>query len=509
MSDNKSIQGLAKDTAIYGISNILGKFLNWCLVPLYTYVLTSSADYGIVTNLYAWTALLLVILTYGMETGFFRFANSDDPDAAQNTYSSVLRCVAFTSVLFAAAVTLFSGNIADWLNYNSHPEYIIMMGVIVAIDAFDCIPFAYLRYKKRPIRFAILKLITIVINIAANLFFLVVCPYLKSKNIGFIDTFYNPDYGVGYVFISNFISTIAVTLLLLPEILAAKSPIDGQLLRRILKYSLPLLVLGIAGIMNQTIDKIIYPYLFEDANMAQAQLGIYGACFKVAMVMMVFTQAFRYAYEPFVFAQNKSGDKKNEYALAMKYFVIFSLLIFLGMVLFVDALKILIRSDYWEGLRIVPIVLLAYIFQGIYFNLSIWYKLTDKTMYGAYFSTLGFIITLVLNVIFVPLCNQWFGAGYFASAGASTVCFFIIMLLSYFIGQKHFPVKYELGKMGIYFVITALLYGASFLVSNDNIWLFYGYRALLFAIFVVFVLRMDLKGFVPAVMAKFLHKKQS
>ena len=234
MSDNKSIQGLAKDTAIYGISNILGKFLNWCLVPLYTYVLTSSADYGIVTNLYAWTALLLVILTYGMETGFFRFANSDDPDAAQNTYSSVLRCVAFTSVLFAAAVTLFSGNIADWLNYNSHPEYIIMMGVIVAIDAFDCIPFAYLRYKKRPIRFAMLKLITIVINIAANLFFLVVCPYLKSKNIGFIDTFYNPDYGVGYVFISNFISTIAVTLLLLPEILAAKSPIDGQLLRRIL-----------------------------------------------------------------------------------------------------------------------------------------------------------------------------------------------------------------------------------------------------------------------------------
>ncbi len=499
------IKSLVKDTAIYGVSNILGKFLNWCLVPLYTYVLTSSADYGIVTNLYAWTALLLVILTYGMETGFFRFINSKN-EYPQRVYSSILWCVATTSAVFAALVTVFADEIAESLNYETHIEFVAMMGIIVAIDAFDTIPFAYLRYQKRAIRFALLKLITIFVNIAANIFFLVVCPYLREKGVDSIDFFYNPNYGVGYVFVSNLISTIVVTLLLLPEILKAKLIVDQHLLNKVLKYSLPLLVLGIAGIMNQTIDKIIYPYLIEDMNVAQSQLGIYGACFKVAMVMMVFTQAFRYAYEPFVFAQNKSGSKRAEYALAMKFFIIFSLLIFLGMVFYIDVIKLLIHPSYWEGMRVIPIVLTAYIFQGIYFNLSIWYKLTDRTMYGAYFSLIGFFITLLLNIIFVPVCDRLFGAGYYASASASMICFFIIMLISYFVGQKHYPVKYELGKIGFYFLITAILYGASFLVNDQNLWLFYGYRTLLLTVFIIIVLRTDLKGLIPMIMNK-LHRK--
>ena len=359
------MKNLAKQTAIYGVSSILGKFLNWCLVPLYTYVLTNSAEYGIVTNLYAWTALLLVLLTYGMETGFFRYANKDKENS-NNVYSSVLCCVGATSTLFAILGTAFSPAIANLLGYSQHPEFISMLCVIVAMDAFGCIPFAYLRFQNRPIRFAILKLAMILVNIGANLFFLIVCPKIHATHPEWISWFYNADYGVGYVFIANLISTLFVTCMLLPQILKAKLKVDMPLLKSILKYAFPLLILGVAGIMNQSLDKIIFPYLMPDRAVADAQLGIYGACFKIAMVMMMFTQAFRYAYEPFIFAQNKGGDKKNEYADAMKFFIIFSLLIFLGMVFYIDILKHLIRSDYWEGLRVVPIILVSYLFQGIF-----------------------------------------------------------------------------------------------------------------------------------------------
>ncbi|MBO5863595.1 MAG: lipopolysaccharide biosynthesis protein, partial [Paludibacteraceae bacterium] len=332
------MKSLAKQTAVYGLSNMLGKFLNWCLVPLYTYVLTNSAEYGVVTNLYAWTALLLVILTYGMETGFFRFANKEGLEP-KKVYSTILWCVFGTSVLFACAGVLFSDGIAGVLGYSAHPEYVSIMCVIVAMDAFGCIPFAYLRYENKALRFALLKLLMILVNIGFNLFFLVACPKIMETAPEIIDWFYKPDYGVGYVFVSNLFSTIFVTLMLTPQICKAGFSFDKALLREVLKYSLPLLVLGVAGIMNQTIDKIIFPYLLPDRADADAQLGIYGACFKVAMVMMVFTQAFRYAYEPFVFAQNKGGDKKKEYSDAMKFFIIFSWLIFLGMVFYIDILK--------------------------------------------------------------------------------------------------------------------------------------------------------------------------
>lgn len=496
----QQMKSLAKDTAIYGVSSIVGKFLNWCLVPLYTHVLSSSAEYGVVTNLYAWTALLLVILTYGMETGFFRFMNKSEENP-NTVYSTTLTSVGFTSLIFAFLCFVFSNQIAASLGYKNNPEFIWMLGIVVAMDAFGSIPFAFLRYKSRPVKFASLKLLMIFTNIIFNLFFLVVCPWLSVKAPFLVDWFYEPAYGVGYVFIANFISTSIVTLALLPDILIATFDFNKTLLKKMLRYSLPLLILGIAGIMNQTIDKIIFPFLFEDKVEAQTQLGIYGACFKIAMVMMMFTQAFRFAYEPFVFAQHKDKKSTAAYADAMKYFIIFSFLIFLGMVFYLDVLKYIIAESYWEGLKVVPIVLMSYIFQGIFFNLSLWYKLTDKTQYGAYFSILGTIITLLINIIFVPIY------GYMASAVASFVCYLIMMLVSYYYGQKHMPINYDLKKIGLYTFAALSLYACSFLpISKSNLLLFYFYRTVLFAAFILIILKLDLNKLIPAIQAKFGKK---
>ncbi|MBR1631565.1 MAG: oligosaccharide flippase family protein, partial [Paludibacteraceae bacterium] len=299
----KEMKSLARETAIYGLSSMLGRFLNWLLVPLYTFVLASSADYGIVTNLYAWTALLIVILTYGMETGLFRFINREDQNPTQ-VYSTTLICVGTTSLIAIAGFAGFAPSISRWLGYEAHSEFVAMMGIIVSIDAFDCIPFAYLRYRRRAIKFAAFKLLGIFVNIACNLFFLIGCPRLMQTHPEWIDWFFRPDYGVGYVFVSNMISTGVITVCLLPDILRAGWDFNRTLLAKMLRYSLPLLILGVAGIMNQTLDKILFPFLYK-AGDAQAELGIYGACFKIAMVMMMFTQAFRYAYEPFIFAKHK------------------------------------------------------------------------------------------------------------------------------------------------------------------------------------------------------------
>ncbi len=450
---------LAKESAIYGVSSILGKFLNWMLVPLYTVTLANSAEYGVVVNLYAWTALLLVILTYGMETGFFRFANKDKENA-DKVYGNSLIIVGFTSLLFAIATIVFAQPIATLMGYPNNSEYIAMLGVVVAMDAFGAIPFAYLRFKSRPIKFASLKILMIFVNIFFNIFFLVICPWLLKNAPATVDWFYNPGYGVGYVFVANVIQTVVVTLALLPEVTKAKFQFDWILAKQVLRYSLPLLVLGIAGIMNQTLDKIIFPYLISNPDLAKSELGIYGACFKISMVMMMFTQAFRYAYEPFIFAQHKDKNSKAAYADAMKYFIIFSYLIFLGMVFYLDIFKLLIREDYWVGLKVVPIVLFSYIFQGIFFNLSLWYKLVDKTMYGAWFSVLGLIITLVINIIFVPIFS------YIASAWAAFVCYLVMMLVSYYFGQKHLPINYDLKTIGLYSGLTVVLFVASMLIDT-------------------------------------------
>jgi O-antigen/teichoic acid export membrane protein len=480
----KKMRNLAKETAIYGVSSILGKFLNWLLVPLYTYVLTGSADYGVVANLYAWTALLLVILTYGMETGFFRFANKH-PEISARVYGNTIISVGFTSLVFAVLCVVFAQPIADLLGYSSNPEYIAMLGVVVAMDAFGSIPFAYLRYKSRPIKFAALKLLMIFTNIAFNIFFLVVCPWLMEKAPGLIDWFYNPHYGVGYVFIANVIQTVVVTVALLPDVFKAEFKFDFTLLKQILRYSLPLLVLGIAGIMNQTLDKIIFPFLIDDPELAKSELGIYSACFKISMVMMMFTQAFRYAYEPFIFAQHKDKNSKEAYADAMKFFIIFSLLIFLGMVFYLDIFKFVIHKDYWAGLRVIPIVLFSYIFQGVFFNLSLWYKLTDKTMYGAWFSVIGAAITIAINVIFVPVFS------YMASAWAAFACYLVMMLLSYFYGQKHMPINYNMKSIAIYTALAVGLFLISLLINTPYTLLNIVLKTGLLAIFIIYFVRKD------------------
>ena len=480
----KQLQNLAKDTAIYGVSSILGKFLNWMLVPMYTYVLAGSSDYGQVANLYAWSALLLVIVTYGMETGFFRFANKNKEEAAK-VYGNTLLTVGFTSLIFALAAVGFANPVATLLGYGNHPEYIAMLGVVIAMDAFGSIPFAWLRFNNRPVKFASLKLLMIITNIAFNIFFLVVCPAIYRHTPELVDWFYRPDYGVGYVLVANVIQTVVVTLALIPEVRKASFIVDKVLLRQILRYSLPLMALGIAGIMNQTLDKIIFPYLMNDPDEAISELGIYSACFKISMVMMMFTQAFRYAYEPFIFAQHKDKNSKEAYADAMKFFVIFSWIIFLGMVFYLDLFKFLIQSDYRVGMKVIPIVLVSYIFQGVFFNLSLWYKLTDKTHYGAWISVVGTLITLAINILFVPVFS------YMASAWASFACYLVMMIISYYLGQKHMPVRYDLKSIGLYSLLALVMYAVSLSINTPFTAINLTIKTILFVIFIYIVIKRD------------------
>ncbi len=484
MAQQQQMKNLAKDTAIYGVSSIFGKFLNWMLMPFYTFFLKGGpADYGIVTNLYAWTSLLLVILTYGMETGFFRFANKNK-DNERDIYGNIMLSVGVTSLIFMLFCFVFVGSIANFLDYANHPEYISMMAVTVAIDAFACIPFAYLRYLNRPYKFAILKMLYVLFNIILNVFFLVVCPWLERVAPETISWFYNPNYGVGYVVVSNVIATILQTLFLIPYIFIGQFKLDFKLLKPILAYSFPLLILGIAGIMNQNLDKILFPFL-RPGEAGKIELGIYGATSKIAMVMMMFTQAFRYAYEPFIFAQQKDKNSLKTYADAMKFFIIFSLLIYLGMVLYIDVFKHIIQHRYWEGLNIVPLVLFSFIFQGVFFNLSLWYKLTDKTIYGAWFSVLGTVLIVFINVIFVPKY------GYLGSAWAAFICYFVVMVVSYYFGQKYMPIKYDLKSIGLYIAVTLLLYFISQFIHTGNGLVNVGLKSLLMLSFIVLLVKRD------------------
>ena len=444
-----NLKSLAKDTFIYGVSSIFGRFLNYLLVPLYTATLSAaSGGYGVITNLYAWTALLLVILTYGMETTFFRFANKAGEDA-NRVYSTTLVAVGATSLLFVAAVVGFLPSISMALGYADHPSWVVSMAVIVALDAFQAIPFAYLRYKKRPVKFACLKLAFIFFNIMLNLLYFLVLPAMKCNLLGIYDEHFTLD--VGYVFYINLVTTAAITLLFWKELVCIKWSFDGALLKRMLTYSWPILVLGIAGILNQAADKILFPIIYEAADQ-QKQLGIYGAAVKIAMIMALITQAFRYAYEPFVFGKSKDKDNKATYAEAMRYFIIFTLFAFLTVIAGIDVLKHIIAPDYWEGLKVVPIVMAAEIMMGVYFNLSFWYKLIDKTIWGAVFSFVGCAVLFAINFLFVPKY------GYMACAWGGFAGYGTAMVLSYFVGQKHYPIAYPMKDIGIYTALAAALF---------------------------------------------------
>ena len=470
-----NLKSLAKDTAIYGMSSIIGRFLNYLLVPLYTAKISAaSGGYGVITNMYAYTALLMVILTYGMEPTFFRFANKEGENA-QRDYATTLTMVGTTSLLFVALVFLFLSPLSGLMGYADHPSYVWVMFTTVAIDAFQCIPFAYLRYKKRPLRFAALKLLFIGLNITLNIIYYLVMGGTE----------------VGYAFYINLVCTGSITFFFWRELREGFSAGVGSwaecraLMGRMLSYSWPILVLGIAGILNQTADKILFPYLYHGAD-AHAQLGIYGAASKIAMIMAMITQAFRYAYEPFVFGKAKERDNRDTYAQAMKYFLIFTLLAFLFVVGYIDILRFIIGRDYWEGLKVVPIVMAAEIMMGVYFNLSFWYKLIDKTIWGAYFSGIGCLVLVAINVIFVPRY------GYMACAWAGFAGYGVAMTLSYIVGQRKYPIAYPIGRC-LSYVTLAVVLCVGMLLANKylSMGLAVAANTLLIAVFAVYLVKRD------------------
>ncbi len=478
------LKSLAKDTAIYGMSSIVGRFLNYLLVPLYTAKLSAeSGGYGVITNIYSYVALLLVILTYGMETGFFRFANKKDEDPAR-VYSSILISVGSTSLLFILLVLAFLPQVSSFIGYSEHPEYVGVMAVCVAIDAFQTIPFAYLRYKKRPLKFAALKLLFIVLNIALNLAYFVLLPALYKNYPDAVGVIYDPTIGVGYAFFINLFCTALITLFFRKELTDFKYVFDRRLMARILSYSWPILVLGITGILNQTADKILFPFIYTGSDAAM-QLGIYGAASKVAMIMAVITQAFRYAYEPFVFGKTGDRDNAATQAQAMKFFIVFTLLAFLAVVAYIDILKYIIAPDYWAGLKVIPIVMAAEIMMGVYFNLSFWYKLTDRTIWGAVFSGIGCVVLVAINVVFVPRY------GYMACAWAGFAGYGTAMLLSYFVGQKYYPVAYPLRRIGGYVLLAGVIFAIYTFAVIDNVYLDLLLRTLLLAVFAAVVVKAE------------------
>jgi O-antigen/teichoic acid export membrane protein len=480
------LKTIFKDTAIYGLSSIVGRFLNYLLVPLYTAKFSAaSGGYGIITNIYAYVALILVLLTFGMETTYFRFTNKTHTDS-QTVYSTTLISVGTVSLLFAVLVLLLLSPISQLMGYGEHPDYVGVMAATVAIDAFLCIPFAHLRQQKKALKFAALKLLNIVMSILLNVFYFV---WMNGND-------------VGYVFYINLFCTAILAVCLITEYTGFRWRLDSKLLRTMLSYSWPILVLGIAGILNQTADKMLFPYIYQGADMHE-QLGIYGACSKIAMIMAMITQAFRFAYEPIVFAGVKDKDQHEMYTQAMKYFVIFTLLAFLLVVGYMDILKYIVRNqDYWVGLKVVPIVMAAEIMMGIYFNLSFWYKLIDKTIWGAVFSGIGCLVLLVVNIVFVPRY------GYMACAWGGFAGYGVAMLASYFVGQKYYPLAYPLKEIGMYVVIAVVLTMAMYKVHEDQpMWLSLTVNTLLILIFVAYIVQRDFPLSNLPVVGKYFRKK--
>lgn len=482
-----NLKTLFKDTALYGMSSIVGRFLNYLLVPLYTAkIAASSGGYGVITNVYAYTALLLVILTFGMETTFFRFVNKEGANPMR-TYSTVLIMVGSVALLFVALVLAFINPVSSFMGYSAHEEYVAVMAACVAIDAFQCIPFAYLRYKHRPWKFVALKMLFIVLNITLNIVYFVVLPamYSNPSTHGFAASVYDPNVGVGYVFRLNLFCTAIITFFFWKEFTGFRWVFDKILFRKMLSYSWPILLLGITGILNQTADKILFPIVSPGAE-GHVQLGIYGAAAKIAMIMAMITQAFRYAYEPFVFGSAKEKGSRDTYAKAMKYFIIFTLLAYLVVVGYLDVLKYIIGRDYWEGLKVVPVVMAAEIMMGVYFNLSFWYKLIDKTIYGAWFSGVGCVVLVLINVLLIPKY------GYMACAWAGVAGYGTAMLLSYFVGQKKYPINYPLKSITVYICIAAL-FTAIMLYTPQSLpkALRLGINTLLIILFVAHIIHYD------------------
>jgi len=455
------LKKLASQTAIYGLSSVIGRLLNYLLVPLYTrYFL--PAEYGVVTELYAYVAFLVVMLTYGMETAFFRFSKKEE---TTKVYSTTLISLLVSSVVFVGLIFLNSSAISQWLGYANHPEYIQFFALIIGMDAVASISFAKLREQDKAMRFAFIRIVNIMVNIGLNLYFIVY-----------------QEYGIAYIFIANLVASVITLAMLFPEMISSSWVFDKKLWKKMMIYALPLLIAGLAGMTNETIDRILLKHLLPNTDMAASELGLYGAFYKLSIIMILFIQTFRFAAEPFFFAQEKEGNSRKIYADVMKYFTIIMAIIFLGVTIFYDVIKGFLGTDYHDerGFLVVSILLLANLFLGIYYNLSIWYKLTEKTKYGAYLSIFGAIITLSLNFTLIPVL------GFVGCAWATLVCYFSMTVASYYLGKKHFSVPYQVKRITLYLFGMLCVYFCIYF-TNLNMWI----NSLFLLGFVIFVYRLE------------------
>lgn len=487
-----TLKKLAGETAIYGVLSIVGRFVNYWLTPLYAWTFLPE-EFGILSNILAYVAFIQVVLTYGMETSYFRFAARSEN--SEKVFTTSMVSLGITSVAFIILVLGFSKNISGWISYEGHQNYIIWMGITVALDTLAAIPFAKLRLKSRPIKFATIKLVNIALSISLNVFWIYLCPkILQSNPDSFVQYIYNPGIGIGYAFLSYLVASAITLLFFIPDLKINKSNFDGALLRQMLKYGWPILVIGVAGMVNLQIDKILLPKLIVESDKPLYELGVYSANSKLAILMMLFIQAFRFSFEPFLFSHYKNEDSKKVYAVIMKYFVILGLIIFLGVMFYMDILKFFIgssKSGYHEGIKVVPWLLMGNLFLGVFYTQSLWYKLTDQTHFGARFAIVGAVITIVLNILLIPVL------GYMACGYAFFAASLVMTITSYIVGQKYFPVKYDLKRMGAYFLVAMTLYLiANYFVLGDVI-LRLSFNTILLLIFFMFILvkeKADLKG---------------
>jgi O-antigen/teichoic acid export membrane protein len=445
------IKSLIKDSVFYGGSTFLVKMISWLLTSLFTYTLVDS-DFGVMTNLYAYVALIIVGLTFGMETGFFRFANQKDQYRDQEVYSTALLFVAGLTLIFLLLVWIFLPQIRPWVWHDDIPDtYIRLVLLILSIDTLSALPFAWLRYKKKTKKFGAVKLLNVLLYTIFCLFFLLVCPSIHERHPQWV-RFWNADARLSYVFISNLLASVLTLIFLLPELTAGRWKWNYPLAKKMVRYAFPLMIMGLAGVSNQVVDKIIFPLRYPDSNLWDSELGIYSACFKLALILMMFTQAFRYAYEPFVFEKSKDADARHTYARIMKYFIQLALLVFLLVVFYLDLIKYFIHSSYFAALPIVPVALLGELLFAVYFNLSIWYKLSGKTYWGAIFSCLGLVTILAVSYLFIPRYS-YHACVWAIFAGNATMT-----LLSWWIGKKHYPIPYDWKTISLYTGLAALLY---------------------------------------------------
>jgi O-antigen/teichoic acid export membrane protein len=455
------IRKLAGQTAIYGLSSIVGRMLNYLLVPIYTRIF-SPVEYGVVSELYSYSAFLLILFTYGMETAFFNFIQKEKEN--KNVYATCLSAVVISTVVLTSVMIFFSGQFASLIKYPDKGEYIIWLALIIAFDAITSIPFARLRQQNKAVKFALIKIINIFLNIGFNLFFLIGCPLWIKGDYGVLSqlavSLYTPSIGVGYVFISNVLASGVTVLLLFRQYRYFTFQVDKALLRNMITYALPLMIAGFAGMINETLDRAIYKFIAPNPATALRELGIYSACYKLSIIMTLFIQTFRYAAEPFFFAQHKQDNKRSVYALVMTYFVITCSVIFLVVMLYLDIIQLFIGEKFRSGIGVVPILLMANMCLGIFYNLSMWYKLTEQTHYGAYFAVFGGVLTVILLFVLIPIF------GYMGAAWATFITYFAMMLLSYFTGQKYYPIPYKVKDDFITVILALLCYAIAYYVQS-------------------------------------------